>query len=203
MVRRKTPACGMHFLGRGAARRTAQAHTRVLQRLVGLFQVAGRTGSDDVFPACDPTARAWHHMVKGQFPPRAAILATEFVPQKKIEARECHALLGFDVVFQHHDRGDAYRIPLASHHLVIFGDDLHPVQKHRLDRLLPGPERQRIIAERSEIGVQHKCRVAAQPGRFAHELGSEIAVVIQHRPSPGVVRNSSNPVRRLYIAAGC
>ena len=63
--------------------------------------------------------------------------------QKKIEARECHALLGFHEFLQHHDRRYPELLPLAVHHMVIFRHDLHPVQHGGLDRLLPGPKRLR------------------------------------------------------------
>jgi hypothetical protein len=63
-------------------------------------------------------------MIEGQVALGAAILAAEFVPQKKIEARECHALLGSYEFLQHDDRGYPELLTLASDHLVIFGDDL-------------------------------------------------------------------------------
>ena len=65
-------------------------------------------------------------VVKGQIALRSAILATELVPQKKIEARECHALLGSYEFFQHHDRRYAELLSLASHDLFVFRDDLDP-----------------------------------------------------------------------------
>ncbi len=113
-------------------------------------------------------------MVEGQVTPRSAILAAEFVPQEKIEAREGHALLGSYILFQDHDRGDAYGASLASHDLVILGHDHHPVEKGRLDRLLPGPERQRIVGERPEIRVQHQGGIVLQRGRLAHEARPEL-----------------------------
>ena len=66
-------------------------------------------------------------MVKGQIALCAAVLAAKLVAQKKIKAREGHALLGIDELFQHNDRGYAEHLPLASHDLVVFGDDLHPL----------------------------------------------------------------------------
>jgi hypothetical protein len=41
--------------------------------------------------------------------------------------------------------------------MFVFGHDVHPVEKDSLDRVLPRPERQGIIAERTIIRVQHQC----------------------------------------------
>ena len=158
----------------GLARRAEKVQARDPQQLVALAQVAGRTGGDDVFPAGDPSPRPGQDMVEGQFTLRSAILAAEFVPQKKIEARECHALLGLDVIFQDDDGGDLYRFPLASDHFVVLRKDRDPIQKHRLDRLLPGPEREGIIGQGPEIRVQHQRRKMPKRRRFAHEMRPEV-----------------------------
>ncbi len=80
-------------------------------------------------------------MVEGQVALGAAILAAEFVAQEKIEAREGHALLGSDEILQHHDRGYAEFLPLAAHHLVIFGDD---VDRSRTAALIASCQGQRL-----------------------------------------------------------
>ena len=46
----------------------------------------------------------------------------------------------------------------TSNLLVVFGDDVDAIEKGRLDRFLPAPERQRVIAERTVVRVQHQCR---------------------------------------------
>ena len=51
----------------------------------------------------------------------------------------------------------------AADGAIVIGDDVHAVEKHRLDRILPGPERQRIIAQRPKIGVEDK-RQGISPG---------------------------------------
>jgi hypothetical protein len=106
VVGRKAAAI-LHLFGRGLARRAAQVQARLLQRARALAQVAGRTGGHHVFPEVIPPRDRGSTWSKVRSPFRAAILAAEFVPQKKIEARECHALLGFDEIFQHDDRGYA------------------------------------------------------------------------------------------------
>ncbi len=44
VVRREAPAGALHLLGRGLVRRAAEGEARLFERLVGLPQVAGRTG---------------------------------------------------------------------------------------------------------------------------------------------------------------
>lgn len=207
MVRREAPANGMHFLGHGLARLAAQAHPAMAQAAIRLAQIAGRAGRHDVFPAGNPPARTRHDMVESQLTLGSAILAAEFVAQKKIEARECHALLGSDIIFQHDDRGDFEGLPLTSHDLLIFGDDTDPFQKHRLDGFLPGPQRQRIITEWPVIRVQNQGGVMAQIGRFPYELGSKFRVMslIQHPLVPPVLpppaKGACAALNRLYLVA--
>ena len=40
-------------------------------------------------------------------------------------------------------------------------DDIDAVEEYRLDRVLPRPERQRVITQRPEIRVQHQYRPTA------------------------------------------
>ena len=115
-------------------------------------------------------------MVKGQIALAGAVLAAKFVPQKKIKAREGHALLGFHIVFKDNDRWYAELLPLAAHHMVIFGHDLHPVKYRRLDRLLPGPQRQGVVTKRSIIGIQDQRRKMLQRSGIAYKLCPEVAV---------------------------
>jgi len=46
------------------------------------------------------------------------------------------------------------------HGAVVIGDDVHPLEKHGLDGVLPRPQRQRVIAQRTKIRVEDKCRKA-------------------------------------------
>ena len=36
---------------------------------------------------------------------------------------------------------------------VVIGDDVHALEKDRLDGVLPRPQRQRVVAERAKIRV--------------------------------------------------
>ena len=54
----------------------------------------------------------------------------------------------------------------AVHRAVVIGDDVHAFEEHRLDRVLPRPQRERVIAQRSEIRVEHQSGETA--GRNVH-----------------------------------
>jgi hypothetical protein len=51
---------------------------------------------------------------------------------------------------------------------VIMGDHVDPLQEHRLDGGLPRPQRQRIVAERRIIGIEHQRGAAV---RVAEDVG--------------------------------
>ena len=143
----------LHFFGRGRTRHAGQMHAGLFQGFGAFAQVAGRTRGDDVVPRGNATARPGQNVIEGQIALCSAILATELVAQKKIKAREGHALLGFYIVFQHDDRGYSKLASLAAHHLFVFGDDGDAVQEGSFYRLLPRPQRQRVIGQRAVIGV--------------------------------------------------
>jgi hypothetical protein len=50
--------------------------------------------------------------------------------------------------------GSANHDRWRAHNSVILGYHDHPIEERRLDRLLPGPERQREVGERPVIGVE-------------------------------------------------
>ncbi len=78
-------------------------------------------------------------MVEGEFFGRAAILAGEAIAQENIKAREGGKFRRLDIGFQANDAGQFELEIGTSHHAVIFGNDVHPVHKHGLDRVLPAP----------------------------------------------------------------
>ena len=78
------------------------------------------------------------------------------------------------------------------HFARIGGDNIDPFEEHRLDRGLPRPQAERIIAERGIIGVEHQGGTfgqmprgislgAAEPGRALDQRGLRS----QARPPPG------------------
>src|SRR3546814_16141684 len=60
---------------------------------------------------------------------------------------------------------------------VVFREYRNAVEEDRLHRVLPGPQRQREIAERPEIGVQHQRRTFVERGAHAkascHDVTSD------------------------------
>ncbi len=40
--------------------------------------------------------------------------------------------------------------------MLVFGNNVHPVEENRLDGVLPGPQRQGVIAERAVVRIQHE-----------------------------------------------
>jgi hypothetical protein len=44
------------------------------------------------------------------------------------------------------------------HAAVVFGEDVHALKEHSLDRVLPTPKRKRVVAQRTVIRVEHKRR---------------------------------------------
>ncbi len=94
-------------------------------------------------------------MIERQVGMIAAILAGELVTQKNIEPREGRVARGLYVSFERHNRRQFERGTGAVDNSVIFRNDIHPVQKHRLDGILPRPQRKGIVTQRPEIGIEN------------------------------------------------
>jgi len=131
-------------------------HARRPRHQPALLEVARRTGGDDILPGGQPAPRAGDDVIEGQFLRRAAILALEAIAQEDVEAGEGGMARRLDVGFEADDRGKPHRIGRTSHRPVVFRQDRYPVEEYRLDGVLPGPKRQRVIAERPEVGVQNE-----------------------------------------------
>ncbi len=176
VIRRETTAMGVHFLGRWLARLAVQLQPALAQAARTFAQVARAAGCHHVLPACHPSPCPRYNVIERQITFGAAILATKLIPQEKIKAREGHALLRLDEIFQHHHRRDAYLGALASDRLVIFGNDDHPVQIGGLYRFLPRPKRQWVIGQGAVIGIQYQGREMPQRGRLSYKIRSEITI---------------------------
>jgi hypothetical protein len=113
-------------------------------------------------------------VVEGQVALGTAVLAAELVAQKQVEAGEGHLLLRLHVVLEDHHGGDPDRGGRRMDELVIGRHDLDPVEPGGLDRLLPRPERQGIVGQRTIVGVQDQCGMVAQRRRVPHEGGPEL-----------------------------
>src|SRR6516225_3093077 len=95
-------------------------------------------------------------MIEGQIVAGAAILARKTVAQKNVESCEGRVRGRLYESFQRNHARQLHLEAWAAHCAVVIGDDVHPLEKHRLDGILPGPERQRVIAQRTEVRVQHQ-----------------------------------------------
>src|SRR5262249_59606651 len=85
---------------------------------------------------------------------RTAVLATESVAQEHVEPGEGRMGRGLHEGLQRDDARQVHRQARAVHGLVVLGDDVHPLEENGLDRVLPAPQRQRVVAERPKIRVQ-------------------------------------------------
>src|SRR6185437_15205119 len=97
-------------------------------------------------------------MIERQFLAGAAILANETVAQKNVEPREGGMAGRLYVCLERNDGGKTHLKARASHCPLIMRNDVHPIEENCLDRILPGPERERVIAQRPEIGIEHERR---------------------------------------------
>ena len=95
-----------------------------------------------------PALRARDDMVEGEVLALAAILAGEAVAQEHVEPGEGGKAGRLDIALERHDRGQPHLEGRAAHQRVVFREDVDAVEEHRLDRVLPAPDRQRIVAQR-------------------------------------------------------
>ena len=165
MVGRERAAAILKLPTGGADGGHVELHMRLFGRPATFFKIARQTGGRDIFPAGDAAKPARNNMVKGQVIARTAILAFKLVPQKQVETRKGGVFGRFDILAKRYDGRDLYIEVRAVDVAVIAGNDIDLVQKHRLDRGLPRPKAQRIIAERGIIGIEHQRRaIFRMPG---------------------------------------
>src|SRR3546814_9977326 len=86
----------------------------------------------------------------------AAILAAEAIAQEQVEPGERRMGCGPDILAQRDHRRDAHRAAWAVDFAIIFGNDVDAFEKRGLDRGLPRPQAERIIAERGIVRVDRK-----------------------------------------------
>src|SRR5512137_2774147 len=95
-------------------------------------------------------------MIEGEVVAIAAVLTGKAVTQKDVEpgegwmSRRFYEGLERDHARQLHFEGG------AVNRAVVIGDDIHAFEENRLDRVLPGPQRQWVIAQRPKIRVEHQ-----------------------------------------------
>src|SRR6478752_3148889 len=100
-------------------------------------------------------------MIEGQVVMRVAVLADEAVAQEDVEPGEGGMGGRLDEGFQRHHARELDLEARAAYRAVVMLDDIDAVEEYRLDRVLPRPERQRVITQRPEIRVQHQYRPTA------------------------------------------
>ena len=140
-----------------ADRAAARPHAGVMGQVPALAQVARRACRDDVVPAGLAAPRARDQVVEGQVVLAAAVLAEEAVTQEHVEPRESGIERRLDVGLERHTEGSR----ISKEGLRTKGRirrRCSPGPGNRLDGLLPAPQRERVVAQRPKIGIQHKRR---------------------------------------------
>src|SRR5881394_3516191 len=148
----------MQLMHRRRERELSRKHPRLLRCKIALAQITRRTGSDDVFPGGLAAFAARYDVVESQFVAGGTVLAGEAVAQEHVESSERGMRRRLDEGFQRHH---ARKLDLergAAHRAIVMLHDVDAVEEHRLDRVLPRPQRQRIVTERPKIGIQHQYR---------------------------------------------
>src|SRR6266850_4342718 len=151
----------MQLMYRRRERVLPRKHPRLLRRQVALAQIAWRAGCDDVFPGGLAALAARDDVIEGEVVMRVAVLAHEAVAQEDVEPGEGGVRGRPD---ERLERDHARKLDLegrTAHRAVVMLDDIDAIEKHRLDRVLPRPERQRVVTQRPEIRVQHQYRPTA------------------------------------------
>ena len=97
-------------------------------------------------------------MIEGEVLGGAAILALEAIPQEHIESCKGGIAGGLDVSFERNNGGQPHFETRRMHRTVIFLQNVDPLEKHRLDRVLPRPKRQGEITQRTVVRVEHQSR---------------------------------------------
>src|SRR6202165_3048337 len=175
-------------------------HPRLLRRQVSLAQIARRTRGDHVFPSGVAAFAARDDVIEGEIVIGRAILADEAVAQEHVEPGEGGVCGWLDEGFQRHHARQLNLERGAAHRAVIVLDDVDAFEKHRLDRVLPRPERQRIITERPEVRIQHQYRPTAlrhmcvQVTLLAPILAAKQHELTYYRQRDGIVKS----IGRLY-----
>lgn len=145
------PACRADRLQR-------QCHVRLFGGAAAFPEVARRAGGDDIVPGRPPALRAGNDMIEGEVAGVAAILAGEAIAQEQVEPGESGILRRPDKLLERDHRGQLHRHVRAVDLALIMLDDVDAIEENCLDRGLPRPEAQRIIAQRGIVRVEHESR---------------------------------------------
>ena len=158
VVRRKTPAIILQFHRCWSVGMAMRVHSGLIRHFPAFFQVTRRTGSCDVLPSRLPAAGAGNQMVKCQIIMATAVLTGEFITQEEIKPGKSRIDRLLKICLESNHGWQLHLERRAADGPVILVYNLDPVEENSFYSTLPRPERQRIIAERPEIGVQHQGR---------------------------------------------
>src|SRR5882762_7130609 len=151
----------MQLMHRRRERVLPRKHPRLLRRQVALAQITRRTGCDHVLPGGLAALAARDDVIEGEVVVGRAVLADEAITQEHVEPGEGGMRGRLDEGFQRHHARQLNLERGAAHRAVVVLDDVDAVEEHRLDRVLPRPERQRIVTQRPEVRIQHQYRPTA------------------------------------------
>src|SRR5271168_2000119 len=177
-------------------------HPGLLRRQVALAQIARRTRRDHVFPGGLAAFAARDDVIEGEIVGRRAVLADEAVAQEHVEPGEGGMRGRLDEGFQRHHARQLNFERRAAHRAVVMFDDIDAVKEHRLDRVLPRPQRQWVIAQRPEVRVQYQYRpttlrdMCVQVTLLAPDLAAKQLVLTYYRQRDGIVKSVGGLIRR-------
>ena len=112
------------------------------QDLLDLRKLQGEQAVMTLSQVVRPPLERGNQVIEGQLLFGAAILALKFVAEKDVKTGKGRISAGFDKGLERDDAGQSELEARTSDRRVIFGDDVHPVQKHCLDGVLPTPQGQ-------------------------------------------------------------
>ena len=156
VIRRELPAFVQEYFRTWLDGSLFQGQGAFAEQPRSFGQIAPGACRDDIFPRGSPAQRARNHMVESQFAGAAAVLASEFIAQEQIEPRKRGCFARLDVLPQHHDRRQPERSGRRTHHFLVFGEHVHPIQISRLDGLLPIPKRKWKVGKWPKVSVQNE-----------------------------------------------
>src|SRR3546814_420240 len=87
-----------------------------------------------------------------------------------VEAREGRSAIEADVLLQRDHAGQLHLEAGRAHDGVVFRHDVHAIEEDRLDGVLPGPQRQREITQRTEVGVEDESRIGLHSTGHARSI---------------------------------
>ena len=170
VVRREQPPVAVKLEHRGTIRPLRGIHLGLVRQLAALEQIARRARRGDVLPARHAAPRSRHEMIEGQVLIVAAVLASEFVAQEHVELGEGGIERGPDVSLERDHARQLHLEGRGADGAIVFGNDIDAVEEDGLHRVLPAPQRERIVGQRPEIGVQHQCGEHTGGGRCGGDV---------------------------------